>query len=223
MVKHALAFSTFLKLLELEEKPARATLRGFLRKGGFNYWRPMQLLARKIVRKEMSIGEISGEVGILAKGHQRKYNEAALIQMAKWFDRRKAVWRNPPSRTLVDVGASGLSVRIEPEIGFMLGKRHFLMHVWATNTPLLSEETVSAALYFLIKNGSDWDTTSEFEWLIYDTVKDRVANSLSLLEDADVLLDAKLSRLDTMWKEESSPSSQPDDDFPDHPDTPPPP
>lgn len=46
--RRELAFSTFLKLLEIPEPQKMATLRGFRRGGGFNYWRPLQVLAPEV-------------------------------------------------------------------------------------------------------------------------------------------------------------------------------
>lgn len=202
-----LAYSTFLKLIELPAPQKAATLRGFMRGGGFNYWRPMQMLAAEVAKGELDLSGIQQKVGVMAKGHQRKYNEIALTNLLKWVSRRKLTLRVPPGKIVRKFGNSGLKVRIEPELAFAMGGREYVMHIWATNNPSLSEETLSMGLYFfrehLLKEGH-----GNYQYLIFDTVKDRVFAEFGILDNALDLLKVQRELLSNLWKELSTISGE---------------
>ena len=203
MAKRELAFSTFLKLLELNEPQKATTLRGFLRGGGFNYWRPLQMLAPDIVSGKLALGDIASRVGALAKGHQRKYNEAALDRLLKWVLGRNLQYRRAPEKVVRDFGESGLKVRIEPEVAFVMDGRHYLMHIWATNSPSLSDETLSMGLHFFRQSMKP--TLPDANYLLFDTIKNRVFSEVDLLQHASSWLDAQQLILSLLWDKINAP------------------
>ncbi len=205
MAERELAFSTFLKLLELDGPHQLAALRGFLRGGGYNYWRPLQVLAPNVVSGELDLAGIQNSVGLMAKGHQRKYNEHALTVLLKWLSRRKIQVRRRPERLVKKFGNTGLHVRLEPEVAFAMDGREYLMHVWATNKPPLSEETLSMGLYYL-RNHFHGELDRDVQFLIFDTVKNRLFSEISILENAPELLRAQRDQLSNLWAEVNSSS-----------------
>lgn len=201
-MERVLAFSTFLKLLELPEPQKVVALRGFLRGGGFNYWRPMQVLAAEVAKGELDLSGIQERVGQMAKSHQRKYNEIALTNLLKWTSRKKISLRTSPEKVVKKFGNSGLKVRIKPELAFSLDGRNYLMHIWATNNPSLSEETLSMGLYFFRHHLKD--EHENFQFLIFDTVKNRIFAEFSIFGNAAESLRAQREILSEKWKEVNS-------------------
>lgn len=199
-MERTLAFSTFLKLLELPTAQKATVLRGFRSRGGFNYWRPMQVLAPDVVSGQLDLKSIQEEVGKMSKGHQTKYNVNALTKILKWSSRRKISVRRRPGKVVRKFGNSGLQVRIEPEVAFSMVGHTYLMHVWATTNPSLSEETLSMGLYYFRstfqKEGND-----NYQYLIFDTVKDRVFADLSIFENAVEMLREQRETLSSLWAE----------------------
>ena len=108
MANRELAFSTFLKLLELQPHQKETTLRGFLRGGGFNYWRPLQNLASGVISGRLKIDELQEKVGLMCRGHQRKYNDVALTRLLKWVSRRRIKPKPKPERIVKKFGKTGL-------------------------------------------------------------------------------------------------------------------
>ena len=193
-----LAFSTFLKLLELPRRDKAATLRGFKRAGGFNYWRPMTKLAPKVAKGSLDLSDIQEEVGNLAKGHQRKYNINALTNLLKWTSRRRLTMRKSPGRLVKEFGSTGLKVRIEPELSFAMQGNEYLVHLWATTNPTLSEETLSMGLFFFRyhfrKNGYE-----NHRYLILDTVKDRMFSEVGIIDHMPDMLREQGEILSSLW------------------------
>lgn len=220
MADRELAFSTFLKLLELREPQRATTLRGFLRGGGFNYWRPLQVLAQEVVGGELKLNDLPEKIGLMAKGHQRKYNDHALTNLLKWVVRRRVQARRRPKRIVKKFGNSGLKVRLEPEVAFAMDGRNYLMHIWATNNPTLSEETLSMGLYFFRRHFQEAGYT-DLQYLIFDTVKDRIFAEFNVLESAAPMLTQQRNLLSDLWSsvngESEAPQRRPDDPPQDRP------
>ncbi len=215
MAEHTITFSTFLKLLELPDGGKKSALRGFLRAGGYRYWRPLQELARPVAKKELSLSELQEQVAIMAKGHQRKYNEAALTSLLKWVSRRTIVVHKSPDKQLKEFGTAGLKIKLDPELTFSMGGIEYLMHVWATNSPPLSEETLSMGLYFF--RSCFTKLYPNHQYLIFDTVKNNVFTELAILDSAKEMLAAQRNKLDKIWTELNTSD---DEHFPDeHPDS----
>lgn len=222
MADRELAFSTFLKLLELPEPQKKTTLRGFLRGGGFNYWRPLQNLASEVVGGELKLGDMQEKVGLMARGHQRKYNDRALTNLLKWAGRRRIQLRKRPEKIVRKFGNTGLRIRLQPEVAFAMGGRSYLMHIWATNNPTLSEETLSMGLYFFRRHFQETGQP-DTQYLIFDTVKDRIIAEFNILDSAATMLTQHRDLLSNLWssvngEDESPPASRPGDRPPERPD-----
>ena len=124
---------------------------------------------------------------MMAKSHQRKYNDRALTNLLKWVSRRRVTARALPQKMVKKFGDSGLKVRLNPEAAFAMDGRVYLMHIWATNIPTLSEETLSMGLYFFrhhFRRGEQ----SDHQFLIFDTVKDRIFAEFNILGNAPEML-----------------------------------
>ena len=199
-MERKLAFSTFLKLLELPEVEKAQTLRGFLRGGGFNYWRPLETLAPEIVRDGLELPGIQQKVAMMSKGHQRKYNENALINLRKWFNRHRVQHRRVPGKIDRSFGKAGLWVKLRPEVAFEMDRRVYLMHVWATNNPSLTDETLSMGLFFF-RHHFRIEFNEDYHYLIFDSVKNRMFGEFEVLEDASDRLGAQANLLDHLWTE----------------------
>ena len=216
MVTRELAFSTFLKLLELTDAQKRATLRGFKRGGGYNYWRPLQLLAAEAISGKLGLSDVQDKVAFMAKGHQRKYNERALTSILKWASRRRLQLRDRPERVVKKFGNSGLKVRLEPEVAFLMDRRRYLMHIWATNSPTLSEETLSMGLFFF-RHHMQGTVEPDCQFLIFDAVKDRIFAEFNILSNAGDMLTRQRESLNKHWSdlesegETSGPAPEKDD------------
>lgn len=216
MENRELAFSTFLKLLELPEPQKATTLRGFLRGGGFNYWRPLQVLAPEVIAGGLKLSDIQEKVALMAKSHQRKYNDHALTNLLKWAGRRRVQPRKRPEKIVKKFGNSGLNVRLEPEVAFAMDGRLYLMHIWATNDPTLSEETLSMGLHFFRLHFQEAGY-KDWQYLIFDTVKDRIFAEFNILENAASMLGVQRETLSNLWSSLSGRSDAPryrPDDYP---------
>jgi len=215
-MERELAFSTFLKLLELPDPQKAATLRGFRRGGGFNYWRPLQVLATEVASRRLGLTEIQSKVGTMAKGHQRKYNENALTCLLKWISRKKISLRSRPVKITESFGRSGLRVRLEPELAFSADGHNYVMHIWATNNPSLSDESLSMGLYFF-RRAFRKTIKDDVQYLIFDCVKNRIFAEINLFDTADEMLAAQCALLDTIWHDlEKAERRRPADDRPGH-------
>jgi len=215
--QHNLSFSTFLKLLELDGASRRSALKGLLRGGGYNYWRPLQQLAPDVAQGSMQLDEIQQKVAQLSKGHQRKYNQKALVHLLEWCSRRKYKSRKllsgPIERKL---GNSGLILRVNPELHLSQSDRDYWVQIWATNNPSLEDETLSMGLHMLRacmkKNGF------EGRFLIFDAVKKRMFSEIDMLDDAPELLVQECREISDTWEELSGvPKPK---ESPAHPETP---
>ena len=198
MEERELAFSTFLKLLELKDPQKASTLRGFKRGGGFNYWRPLQTLAPEVVGGKLDLSGMQEKVALMAKGHQRKYNDQALTNLLKWVSRRRLALRSRPRKVVKKFGNSGLRVRLEPEVAFTMDRRNYFMHLWATNNPSLSEETLSMGLYYFRHHFQNEGHTSQ-QFLIFDTVKDRIFAEFNILVNAPEMLGNQQEIISNIW------------------------
>ncbi|MBL1404974.1 MAG: hypothetical protein COC17_03785 [Hyphomicrobiales bacterium] len=201
MVKQRIiAFSTFLKLIELDEQKKKTMLRGFLRGGGFNYWRPLQVLSQEIIQNKLDFEGLSSKMESFAKGHQQKYNKNALIKILDWKSKRTLLALERQGRFEYVLGNSGFTVKMEPELAFSLNGSDYLAHVWATNTPTLSESTFSVGLYMLKLAAENHGIKSK-NFLIIDTVKDRSFGEFNILANSESMLNAQSALLGALWQE----------------------
>ncbi len=125
-----IGFSAFLKLLELTDGPRRTELKKKLGGGGgFQYWRPVQIVAPKAIMPAADIEFLKSEIDTLCSAHQRQYNKNAFAAVCKWI-RGKTI---EPSAALpaIDVpfGNFGLVVRLKPDMSFKLGGNLISMHL----------------------------------------------------------------------------------------------
>lgn len=195
---HKLGFSTFLKLLELPEPKKASMLRGFKKAGGYDYWKPLKTYASDVANQDIVGAGISDAVRMMSKGHQLKYNDQALTRVSKWFQSRHATVVKRPDGIVRKFTNSGLHVRLEPEVAFKIGRQKFLMHIWATNSPSLSERTLSTGLYYFKEHFSEAGN-DDCQYLIYDTVKDRVFGELDILVSAHNILHVQREIIHQLW------------------------
>ncbi|MEM7214918.1 MAG: hypothetical protein AAF423_05185 [Pseudomonadota bacterium] len=198
--QRVIAFSTFLKLVELDDQKKMAALRGFKRGGGFNYWRPLQVLSSEIIKNQLTLEDLSSRLDTFAKGHQKKYNERALLKILLWKSKRKVNARRRPERFEYRLGSSGFTVKFEPELSFELNGSNYLAHVWATNTPTLSETSLSVGLY-LLKLAARKNGLIDYNYLILDTVKDRTFGEFDILANSEDMLNDQISILGDLWSD----------------------
>ena len=86
--------------------------------------------------------------------------------------------------------------------------RNYLMHIWATNNPTLSEETLSMGLYFFRHHFGD-DGGSDYQYVIFDTVKDRIFAEVNILGNARERLNHQRDILHQQWSEINKESESP--------------
>lgn len=199
------AFSTFLKLLELQDKQRESAIKGLKRGGGFQYWRPLFNLAPEIVRGKLDTLDIPERVALMASGHQQKYNEAALAKLAIWVGRYGVEYRSRPERIVEPIDETvGLAVRIEPEVAFATDGDKHLMHVWATKNPILSERTLSMGLAFF-RDVSRAHGHNDCRFLILDTVRDRTFVELNIVKNARLMLQKEIDDIVARWADDDHP------------------
>ena len=197
---HKLAFSTFLKLLELPEEKKRPMLKGFTREGGYNYWRPIQMLSDDVAHGILAEEQISDRVRMMCKEHQQKYNALALTRLSKWLKSRKIKVLPTVGKIERKFTNSGLMVRMEPEVAFEMSGIKYLMQIWATNTPSLSERTISAGLHFLQFHMRKAEF-SEYQFLIFDATKEIMHNEINILQSASDVLKGERLLIQELWNE----------------------
>ena len=117
-----IGYSAFLKLLELLDSPRRTELKKKLGGGGgFQYWRPLQIVAPKAILPAANIEYLKQDIDQLCSGHQRKYNKNAFRAFCNWIKGKtiKPIVYLPT----IDVpfGNSGLIIRLKPDVCFELG------------------------------------------------------------------------------------------------------
>lgn len=198
-----IAFSTFLKLLGLPPEKQLSTLRGFSSGGGYDYWRPLRELSPPIIAGKIPATEIETLVARYSKGHQLKYNTKALANLYLWFSRRKFSLRKNDLHIVRKFGNSGLKVRIRPELSLARGARQYYVHIWATNHPVLSDDSLSMALrFFELHAHQAHDGT--YECVIFDAVKSRLFGEWEILANAEQSLSLQREQLSTFWNQVST-------------------
>ena len=216
MVK-PIGFSAFLKLLELSEARRRAELKKKLGGGkGFQYWRPLQLVAPKAILPSADIEALKTDIDNLCSGHQRKYNKNAFVAFCKWTSGKTLEPTMPLPPIDVPFGSSGLVVRLKPDVSFTLDGLSCSMNVWATTQPILSAQTLSVGLLFCA-SAYRAQGYRDHHHLILVTIKNRLfreehisPNSLNLLKD-------KVNVFKRDWNDLNSPTPSSPERPPDRP------
>lgn len=144
-----IGFSAFLKLLELSPGPRKTELKKKLGGGGgFQYWRPLQIVAPKAILPSADIEFLKAEIDVLCSGYQQQYNKNAFAAFCKWIDGKTVKPAIKLPDILVPFGNSGLVVRLKPDVSFQINDELFSMNLWATTKPFLSINTLSVGLLF---------------------------------------------------------------------------
>jgi len=194
-----IGFPAFLKLLELSDGPRRTELRKKLGGGsGFQYWRPVQVVAPKAIKPGADINLLKTEIDSLCSGHQRQYNKNALIAFDKWIKGKSITPIAGLPEILVPFGNSGLDVRLKPDVSFELEHNLFYLNLWATTKPLLSMNTLSVGLLFC---ASAYKTQGHatHKHLILDTTGNRLFREDDISPIAIHLLKDKVDAFKKDW------------------------
>ena len=200
MVK-PVGFSAFLKLLQLSEVQRKAELKKKLGGGGgFQYWRPVQLVAPKAVLPGANIEALKQELASLCSGHQQKYNKNAFEAFSKWINGKTITPIEPLPMMEVPFGNFGLVVRLRPDLSFLHGDLACSMTLWATTKPTLTTETLSVALFFMAAAYKAKGHKGQ-EHLILDTVSNRLFREVDILPSAIHLLKDKVDAFKNDWSE----------------------
>ena len=194
-----IGFSAFLKLLELSDGPRRTELKKKLGGGGgFQYWRPVQIVAPKAILPAADIEFLKKKIDALCSGHQQQYNKNAFAAFCKWI-KGKAI---KPSTTLptIDVpfGNSGLVVHLKPDVSFELDGKLFSMSLWATTKPLLTANTLSIGLLFCA-SAYKAQGYENHRHVILDTIRGRLFREEDILPNAIHLLKDKVDAFKKDW------------------------
>lgn len=185
-------FTAFLKLLELDDHLRKSELKRKHRGGGgFQYWRPLQRVAPKLLAADANVKLLQAEIASLCSGPQRNYNQNALNSFAQWSAGKSLL--SATSLPVIDApfGNSGLTVRIRPDVTFRWDGRLVSMYLWATTKPLLSTPTLSMGLLFCSSayRTQGYDT---HEHMILDTITNRLFTSANILPTAPFFLQNKI-------------------------------
>lgn len=202
-----IAFSTFLKLLELQEKDRRTEFRRLNAGSGFPYWQPLKDAATEAVKTDANLDLLIQQVERKCSGHQQKYNKNALVTLCAWSKRRECSPIESPPTLTVPFGSSGISVRLQPDVSFELNGTTYSMVLWATTKPSLSDETLSVALLFIRVEYEEHKVSNRF--VIFDTIKNRVFTEMDIVAAAQKLLEAKKEIFKKNWEEAITPSFPP--------------
>lgn len=206
-----IGFSAFLKLLQLSERQRKAELKKKLGGGGgFQYWRPVQLVAPKAILPGANIEALKKEVASLCSGHQQKYNKNAFEAFTKWIDGKMIAPIEPLPMIEVPFGNSGLVVRLRPDVSFMLGEVACSMTLWATTRPTLTTEILSVGLFFMAAAYKAKGHQGQ-QHLILDTISNRLFREADILPSAIHLLKDKVDAFKKDWSElNPTPPASPD-------------
>jgi hypothetical protein len=204
-LKREIAFTTFLKLLQLPDGPRRASLKKLASGSGYPYWRPLQKIASEAVLPGANIDILRQKVEQFCTGHQQKHNKNGLTVLHNWAQERSCEVADTFPEIVADFGSSGLAVRLRPDVSFRLNGTIFSMALWATTKPELSKEVLSIGLFFM-KRAYEAKGYTGHQFLIFDTVKDRVFSEIDILASTLHLLKSKHDVLRNDWAEVKGPS-----------------
>lgn len=200
-VARPIGFSAFLKLLELSDARRKTELRKKLTGGsGFQYWRPVQIVAPKAILPAADIRALSREIESLCSGHQQRHNKNAFSAFCKWTAGKVI---RPTSRLpVIDApfGNSGLVIRLKPDVSFILNEAPFSMYIWATTKPLLSAQALSIGLLFST-NAYKAKKHESYNHVIFDTTNNRLFREQDVLPFASRLLQEKVDAFKADWHE----------------------
>lgn len=194
-----IAFSTFLKLLELQEKDRRIEFRRLNSGGGYPYWQPLKAAAADAVKTGADLDLLIKQVEKKCSGHQQKYNKNALVTLCDWSKKRECNPVEQPPTLMIPFGTSGISVRLQPDVSFDLNGITYSMVLWATTKPALSDETLSVALLFIRDEYEQHGVRNRF--VIFDTIKKRIFTEMDIIASAQKLLEAKKEIFKKNWEE----------------------
>ncbi len=87
---------------------------------------------------------------------------------------------------------------MEPELAFSMVGHTYLVHVWATTKPSLSEQTLSMGLY-LFRSSFYKEGYDNYQYLIFDTVKDRIFAEFNIFDNAVDMLREQREIFSSLW------------------------
>jgi hypothetical protein len=212
-VSREIAFTTLLKLLQLEAGPRKSELKRLLGGGGYPYWRPLQNLAPEAIAAGSDLNVLKLKISAACSGHQEQYNTNGIAKLHKWAQERLCVLAEPVPEISAKFGISGLTVRLHPDIAFELNGNLMAMALWATTKPTLSDQVLSIGLLFM-KQAYAVKGHTKHHFLIFDTIRDRVFNEFDILSSTLDLLklkhDAIRKDLEELSKNQPVPESSDD-------------
>lgn len=204
-----IGFSAFLKLLQLPDGPRKAELKKKLGGGGgFQYWRPIQIVAPKAILPAAKIEALKVELESLCSGHQQKYNKQAFSTFSTWTLGKSIEPIKPLPMIEAAFGGSGLVVRMRPDLSFKLDGVACSMNLWATTKPALTTEALSVGLFFLAAAYKAKGHEGS-QHLIFDTVSNKIFREADVLSTAIHLLKNKVDAFKKDWDELNPPPTQP--------------
>jgi hypothetical protein len=213
-----IGFSAFLKLLELSDGARTSELRKKLvGGGGFQYWRPLQIVAPKALLPAANIEFLKRDIDALCSGHQRQYNQQAFATFCKWISGKSVEPCVALPALDVPFGNSGLTIRLKPDVSFKLDGSLVSMNLWATTKPILSTPTLSVALFFAA-SAYNAQSLKSHKHVILDTITTRFFQEDAILPTAIHLLKNKVDAFKKSWDSlNPTPPASPDAPLGDQP------
>lgn len=199
MQKHRMKFSTFLKLAELKSDRAEKELRKYLKGGGYDFWSQFRNHVEAVACKKYSATETESLLANIGSVPQRKHTLRALTQTLAWSTSHSVQVAIERPSVKVDLGKSGLSVVLEPELALTIGSKLHLVHVWPTEKPKISSKTLSLGL-LLFREMYKAHALPASQFMLFNAVSGMPFFETQIEPDAQAALAAAINSLDTLWK-----------------------
>jgi len=198
-VAREIKFSTFLKLLgQVELEKSRGELQKYTRGGGFPYWQPLEEAAPQTMKAGADIEHLKSRIASRSTGHRRIYNTRAVERLHSWAQARACIVVEDLEEIVEPIGSSSLAVRLKPDVVFEQGGRRRALSVWATNKPLLSNDTLSIGLFFQ-RQAYRSHGERDAEFLIFDSIQNRMFSDLDIVAHAATKLTERVQIIARQW------------------------
>lgn len=214
-----IAFTTYLKLLQLNAQQRKAELKKMLSGTGFRYWSPIKEIAPSALKPGADLKLLEEEIEKRCTSHRRKHNKNALKALYDWAQGKDLKEEPLLPELTVSIAKSGLSVKLKPEVSFEMDGKLFAMALWPTTKPPITKETLTMGL-LIMRLRYRAKKYNDHDFLVLDTVGNVLVDNVEDESVTLIRLKEKHEAIEKDWIELNGPPPAPppgkpktDDDY----------
>lgn len=145
-----ISLNAFLKMLAKSAPQKAAAYSRYLGSGGYDFYHTFKEQAKALTIEEKVFQACAEMIQKIPRKSEREHNLLCLESLDDWIGDRELAYFDPP-RGVVSSPKKFLSVKLEPEFGYLHGNSRRLVCLWSSKEPALTSAMAGVGIFMIQK------------------------------------------------------------------------